>query len=82
MKYIFASLFILIGAFQYSNTWNTLAKVKIEGYNGLSNLDGELIVQPNYECISYAGEGLFRVEQGDKVGYFDSTGNWVWELNR
>ena len=61
---------------------NGYAKVKIEGYNGLSNLDGELIVQPNYEFISYAGEGLFRVEQGDKVGYFDSTGNWVWELNR
>ncbi|MEL7427058.1 MAG: WG repeat-containing protein, partial [Bacteroidota bacterium] len=61
---------------------NGYAKVKIEGYNGLSNLDGELIVQPNYEFISYAGEGLFRVEQGDKVGYFDSQGNWVWELNR
>ncbi len=61
---------------------NGYAKVKIEGYNGLSNLDGELIVQPNYEFISYAGEGLFRVEQGDKIGYFDSTGNWVWELNR
>ena len=61
---------------------NGYAKVKIEGYNGLSNLDGELIVQPNYEFISYAGEGLFRVEQGDKIGYFDSNGNWVWELNR
>lgn len=64
------------------NFENGYAKVKIEGYNGLSNLDGELIVQPNYEFISYAGEGLFRVEQGDKIGYFDSTGNWVWELNR
>lgn len=58
------------------------AKVKIEGYNGLSNLNGDLIVQPNYEFISYAGEGLFRVEQGDKIGYFDSEGKWVWELNK
>lgn len=58
------------------------AKVKIEGYNGLSNLNGQLIVQPHYEFISYAGEGLFRVEQGDKIGYFDSEGSWVWELNK
>jgi len=61
---------------------NGYAKVKIEGYNGLSNLNGDLIVQPNYEFISYAGEGLFRVEQGDKIGYFDSAGTWVWELNK
>lgn len=58
------------------------ARVKIEGYNGLSNLQGDLIVEPDYEFISYAGEGLFRVEQGDKIGYFDSKGAWVWELNR
>jgi hypothetical protein len=61
---------------------NGYAKVKIEGYNGLSNLNGELIVQPHYEFISYAGDGLFRVEQGDKIGYFDSRGSWVWELNK
>ena len=43
-------------------------------------LQGELILQPYYEYISYAGEGLFRVEQGDKVGYFDLNGKWVWGL--
>jgi len=59
---------------------NGYAKVKIKGYNGLINLAGEFIVRPNYEFIQYAGEGLFRVEQGDKVGYFDSDGRWVWNL--
>ncbi len=57
------------------------AKVRIHGFNGLSNLKGELIVQPNYEYISYAGNGIFRVEQGDEVGYFNSKGDWVWELS-
>jgi len=57
------------------------AKVRIQGFSGLTNLQGELIVQPNYEYISYAGEGLFRVEQGDKIGYFDSDGNWIWSLS-
>ena len=58
------------------------AKVKIRGFNGLSNLRGELIVAPDYEYISYAGGGLFRVEQGDRLGYFDQSGNWVWQLDR
>jgi len=56
------------------------ARVRIQQFSGLSNLDGELIVQPDYEYISYAGDGIFRVEQGDKIGYFDSKGNWVWEI--
>ncbi|MEL6865532.1 MAG: WG repeat-containing protein [Bacteroidota bacterium] len=56
------------------------AKVRIQGFSGLTNLQGELIVQPTYEYISYAGEGVFRVEQGDKIGYFDSDGNWIWDL--
>ncbi|MFT7604891.1 MAG: hypothetical protein ACI8VT_002484, partial [Saprospiraceae bacterium] len=56
------------------------ARVRIQQFSGLSNLSGELIVQPNYEYISYAGDGIFRVEQGDKIGYFDAEGNWVWEI--
>jgi len=57
------------------------AKVRIKGFSGLSDLRGQLIVQPNYEFISYAGQGLFRVEQGDKLGYFDRSGKWVWNLD-
>ncbi len=56
------------------------ARVRIRQLSGLSNLSGELIVQPNYEYISYAGEGVFRVEQGDKIGYFDADGKWIWEI--
>ncbi len=56
------------------------AKVRIQGFSGLTNLDGEMIVSPDYEFISYAGAGLFRVEQGDKVGYFNSQGEWIWDL--
>ncbi|MFK7933762.1 MAG: WG repeat-containing protein, partial [Saprospiraceae bacterium] len=59
---------------------NGYARVRIRGFNGLTNLKGELIVEPDYEYISYAGEGLFRVEQGDKIGYFNSVGEWVYEL--
>ncbi|HFC01119.1 MAG TPA: WG repeat-containing protein, partial [Phaeodactylibacter sp.] len=59
---------------------NGYAKVRIDGFSGLTDLDGKVIVPPDFEYISYAGSGLFRVEQGDKVGYFNSQGEWVWEL--
>lgn len=56
------------------------AIVRIKRFSGLTNLEGELIIQPDYEYISYAGNGLFRVEQGDKIGYFNTSGNWIWDL--
>jgi len=59
---------------------NGYAKVRINGFSGLTNLKGDLIVLPEYEFISCVGEGLFRVEQGDKIGYFDSMGKWIWQL--
>ncbi len=58
------------------------AKVRINRLYGLANLKGEVIVAPDYEFINYAGNGLFRVERGDRIGYFDWKGKWVWELNR
>lgn len=61
---------------------NGFAKVRIKGFNGLASVKGELIVQPNYEYISYAGAGLFRVEKGDKIGYFDLEGEWVWDIEQ
>jgi WG containing repeat len=60
---------------------NGYAKVRIDGFNGLSNLKGDLIVGPDFEYIRYAGQGVFRVEQGDKIGYFDAGGNWIWSLS-
>ncbi len=57
------------------------ARVRIQQFSGLTNLAGQLIVEPDYEYISYAGQGLFRVEKGDQIGYFDAEGNWVWGLS-
>ena len=39
-------------------------------------------MRPNYEYISYAGAGLFRVEKGGEIGYFDLEGEWVWDIER
>lgn len=61
---------------------NGFAKVRISQFSGIVNLKGEVIADANYEYITYAGNGLFRVEEGDKIGYFDSAGQWVWALQR
>lgn len=60
---------------------NGYARVRIKGFSGLTNLKGEIIMDANYEYITYAGQGIFRVEKGDKVGYFDMSGEWIWELS-
>lgn len=61
---------------------NGFAKVLIQKFSGLSNLKGELIAPPNYEFIAYAGNGLFRAEQGDKIGYLNDAGKWIWEMKK
>lgn len=61
---------------------NGFAKVRITQFSGVVNVEGEIIADANYEYITYAGNGIFRVEEGDKIGYFDSSGKWIWELQR
>ena len=61
---------------------NGFAKVRITQFSGVATKSGKIIAEPKYEYISYAGNGIFRVEEGDKVGYFDSNGQWIWKLQR
>ncbi len=56
------------------------AKVQLKQFVGLADLSGQLIIPPEYEYISYAGGGLFRVENGGKIGYLRKDGVWVWDL--
>ncbi len=56
------------------------AKVQLNQFVGLADLSGQLIIPPEYEYITYAGDGLFRVEAGGKIGYLRKDGVWVWDL--
>jgi hypothetical protein len=60
---------------------NGYAEVKINQFNGVMDLTGKVIVEPNYEYIKYWGNGIFRVENGDKMGYFNNDGNWIWAMD-
>jgi len=54
--------------------------VTVKNLLGVVDIDGNIVIDAEYEYIDYVGEGLFRVERGDKMGYLDMAGNWVWEM--
>ncbi len=58
------------------------ARVRVPGFNGLLHLDGQSIMAPEYEFVSYVGAGIFRAEQGDRIGYFNEKGLWIWKLSK
>ncbi len=56
------------------------ATVQVKRFSGIANIRGEVLLEPEYELIRYVGEGLLRIEQGNKIGYMDVSGGWVWAL--
>ncbi|MEM9847235.1 MAG: WG repeat-containing protein [Bacteroidota bacterium] len=56
------------------------AKVRIRGFYGLYDLKGQAILPVTYERIQAINERIFSVEQGNRIGYLDSRGTWVWEM--
>lgn len=59
---------------------NGYAQIKIKAFKGVTDLNGNMIVEANYEYITYWGNGIFRVENGDKLGYFNVEGDWIWAM--
>lgn len=47
---------------------------------GVIDSKGTIVVPPNYEYVSYTYDGMFRIEQGNKMGYLNLDGKWVWAL--
>lgn len=63
-----------------SNFQAGAATVTINRFWGIVNDQGEVLLEPIYEQIQYMGNGLFRVEKANKVGYMDDKGKWVWPM--
>ena len=59
---------------------NGYAKVKLGKRMGVVDADGKIVIEPEYEYVSYAGNGLFRVEKQNSLGYLNNKGEWVWGL--
>jgi len=56
------------------------ARVRVNRFAGIADLEGNIILEPEYELTRYIGNQLLRIEQGNKIGYMDVEGNWVWAL--
>jgi hypothetical protein len=51
---------------------------KQDGYPATDHT-GKMVIPPQYDDYGGFSEGLARVKVGDKKGYIDKTGKYVWE---
>lgn len=62
---------------------NQLARVKINGKYGFINQKGDIVIEPIYDYSAFKWEDTLYVLQhkGDKGGYIDKTGKWLWSFS-
>ncbi|MEM1327384.1 MAG: WG repeat-containing protein [Bacteroidota bacterium] len=56
------------------------ARIRIRGLHGVRTLKGQEVVPMQFEHIEAVAPNLYRAEQGNKIGYFDGQGKWIWKL--
>jgi hypothetical protein len=49
---------------------------------GVSDRRGKMLLEPVYERILYVGEGIFRVEINDQIGYWHKEKGWLWAVQK
>ena len=47
---------------------------------GMADVNGKVILEPDYDYINYVGSGLFRIEKGDEMGYMNKNGKWIKDM--
>ena len=74
-----------LSSFKYDGfgKWhNGLCHVYVNRIKGIANLDGNMIAAPKFHYIRYLGNGLFRMERADEIGYISNDGTWLWEIKK
>ncbi|MEM8585328.1 MAG: WG repeat-containing protein [Bacteroidota bacterium] len=56
------------------------AEVRIDRLYGLANAQGQILLEPAYDYLAPAVEGVIRAERGDRIGYLNYAGHWIWAL--
>ncbi len=57
------------------------AQVGIHTRYGVATTEGKVIIPPKYEFVEFVGNDIFRVENGNKVGYINIKGDWLWQMS-
>jgi WG containing repeat len=56
--------------------------VAISHFVGVADLKGNIVLNPDFEVIKLEIDGIFRIEQNDKIGYWHPEKAWIWQLQR
>lgn len=75
----------IISLFQYdrvSNFKDGISTVSANSFYGLSKPGDKFMLEAQCEDIQLVKKGLYRVIIGDKLGYFKSDENWLWEARK
>lgn len=56
--------------------------VNPQRYYGIANRQKKIILPPEYDKVTQLQKGYFQVEQGEKVGYIDKNGNWLFKMQQ
>ena len=54
------------------------AKIKINGKKGYINRKGKIVIKPQFDRADRFWDGLAKVRVGNKLGYIDRQGEFVW----
>lgn len=49
---------------------------------GVADREGNVLLKPIYEQVTYMGKHIFRVELNDCIGYWHKTKGWLWEARK
>ncbi len=64
------------------NYESAYARIRIRGLYGVRTLKGQEVVPMQFEHVEAVAPNLYRAEEGNKIGYFDGSGKWIWELQQ
>jgi hypothetical protein len=80
-KVVIPPRFDFVGKFQDGIAPVNVGGVK-EGKWGYIDKTGNMVIPPRFDQAREFSDGLARVKVGDKTGYIDKAGKYVWNLSR
>jgi hypothetical protein len=64
---------------QISRLDNGMLLARIDGYTGLTDLDGNFLAPMQYLQLDIAKENIFTLETSNGIDYLRSNGEWIWK---
>lgn len=56
-----------------------LCPVSVSAHYGLADTNGTILIPAEYQSIQPIGEGIFRLEQDQKISYWHIKKGWIWQ---